>query len=149
MGGSVIDHPPEKIGVAMQSCDHFRTGFLTDFWYQSSGLRRSPGNRPFSGHAGAAAPSHRACVEAARSRVRLSERALSLKQRASDHPARLNECASEIALDCASGRSSLRAATLNGDGYGLKQSARRADGRAEQNRATVVADPDTGEILPT
>src|SRR5271170_2137949 len=43
--------------------------------------------------------------------LRLTQRALSLKQRASDHSARLNQCASEIALDCASGRSSLRAAT--------------------------------------
>jgi len=56
----------------------------------------------------------------------------------------------ETGLYCASGRSSLRAATLDGDSYRLKQSARRrAAGRAEQNQATVVADPDTGEILPT
>jgi transposase len=35
--------------------------------------------------------------------------------------------------------------------YRLKQSAhrRRAAGRAEQNQATIIADPDTGEILPT
>jgi DNA replication protein DnaC len=39
--------------------------------------------------------------------------------------------------------------TMNGDSYRLKQSAgrRRAAGRAEQNQASVVADPDTGEIL--
>jgi DNA replication protein DnaC len=39
--------------------------------------------------------------------------------------------------------------TMNSDSYRLKQSAgrRRAAGRAEQNQASVVADPDTGEIL--
>jgi hypothetical protein len=52
MDGSVIDHTPEKIGVAMRS-----------------GLRRSPGNRPFSARisrqpaAPRRHPSHAFCVE--------------------------------------------------------------------------------------
>ena len=40
--------------------------------------------------------------------------------------------------------------TMNGDSYRLKQSAgrRRATaGRAEQNQATEIVDPDTGEII--
>lgn len=38
--------------------------------------------------------------------------------------------------------------TMNGDSYRLKQSTdRRRAGRAEQNRATEIIDPDTGEIL--
>ena len=49
----------------------------------------------------------------AQSRVRLSDRALSLKQCASDSRSNLNECASETAPDCASGRTSLRAATYS------------------------------------
>jgi len=57
------------------------------------------------------APSHVSCVGTARSRVGLNEHALSLKQRASDRPVSLNQCAPKIALDCASDRSSLRAAT--------------------------------------
>ena len=40
--------------------------------------------------------------------------------------------------------------TMNGDSYRLKQSAgRRSARRAEQNQATVSADPNTGEIPPT
>ncbi|WP_227440172.1 ATP-binding protein [Methylobacterium sp. W2] len=43
--------------------------------------------------------------------------------------------------------------SLNGDSYRLKSSRSRrsrADGRAEQNRATADPhDPETGEILPT
>ena len=39
-----------------------------------------------------------------RSRARLKQRALSLKQRASDDPFRLSECALKTALDCASDR---------------------------------------------
>lgn len=35
---------------------------------------------------------------------------------------------------------------MNGDSYRLKQSARRRSGGAEQNQATPVVDPDTGEI---
>jgi|TARA_R110000868_G_scaffold411759_1_gene709195 hypothetical protein len=36
---------------------------------------------------------------------------------------------------------------MNGDSYRLKQSAgRRSARRAEQNQATVSADPNTGEI---
>lgn len=34
---------------------------------------------------------------------------------------------------------------MNGDSYRLKQSARRRSGGAEQNQATSVVDPDTGE----
>ena len=44
-------------------------------------------------------------------RVRLTERALSLKQRASATPYSLSERASETGDECASGRASLRAAT--------------------------------------
>ena len=39
-----------------------------------------------------------------RSRARLKQRALSLKQRASDDPFRLSDCALKTALDCASDR---------------------------------------------
>ena len=41
--------------------------------------------------------------------------------------------------------------TMNGDSYRLKQSAdrRRSAARAEQNQATEIADPDTGEITTT
>ena len=41
--------------------------------------------------------------------------------------------------------------TMNGDSYRLKQSAgrRRAAVRAEQNQATEIIDPDTGEITTT
>jgi hypothetical protein len=37
---------------------------------------------------------------------------------------------------------------MNGDSYRLKQSAhrRRSAGRAEQNQAAEIIDPDTGEI---
>ena len=37
---------------------------------------------------------------------------------------------------------------MNGDSYRLKQSAgrRRSAARAEQNQATEIIDPDTGEI---
>ena len=45
------------------------------------------------------------------SRVRLSDRALSLKQCASDGRSSLNQFAPKTCLDCASGRTSLRAAT--------------------------------------
>jgi DNA replication protein DnaC len=40
--------------------------------------------------------------------------------------------------------------TMNGDSYRLKESAgrRRAAARAEQNQATEIVDPDTGEITP-
>lgn len=40
--------------------------------------------------------------------------------------------------------------TMNGDSYRLKQSTgrRRAAGRAEQNQASAISDPDTGEIPP-
>jgi hypothetical protein len=44
-------------------------------------------------------------------RVRLTERALSLKQRASATPYNLSHRASETGDECASGRASLRAAT--------------------------------------
>lgn len=39
--------------------------------------------------------------------------------------------------------------TMNGDSYRLKQSTsrRRAATRAEQNQATEIVDPDTGEII--
>jgi DNA replication protein DnaC len=38
--------------------------------------------------------------------------------------------------------------TMNGDSYRLKQSAgrRRSAARAEQNQATEIIDPETGEI---
>lgn len=38
---------------------------------------------------------------------------------------------------------------MNGDSYRLKQSARRRAAGAEQNQATPVVDPDTGEITAT
>lgn len=38
---------------------------------------------------------------------------------------------------------------MNGDSYRLKQSARRRAAGAEQNQATQVVDPDTGEITAT
>lgn len=42
--------------------------------------------------------------------------------------------------------------TMNGDSYRLKQSAnhrRTSAGRAEQNQATEIVDPDTGEVVTT
>jgi DNA replication protein DnaC len=39
--------------------------------------------------------------------------------------------------------------TMNGDSYRLKQSARRRTAVAEQNQATEIVDPDTGEITVT
>ncbi len=40
--------------------------------------------------------------------------------------------------------------TMNGDSYRLKQSTgRRRTARAEQNQATEIIDPDTGEITTT
>jgi len=38
---------------------------------------------------------------------------------------------------------------MNGDSYRLKQSAHRRAVGAEQNQATPVVDPDTGEITGT
>ncbi|BBC98919.1 hypothetical protein YGS_C1P0175 [Sphingobium sp. YG1] len=38
---------------------------------------------------------------------------------------------------------------MNGDSYRLKQSARRRAAGTEQNQATPVVDPDTGEITAT
>jgi hypothetical protein len=56
--------------------------------------------------------SQRACAGTGRLRVRLTERALNLKQRASAAPSSLSERASETGDECASGRSSLRVATV-------------------------------------
>ena len=59
-------------------------------------------------------PSQRSCVGTGRLRVRLTERALGLEQRASATSSSHSDRALETALDCASDRASLRAATRSG-----------------------------------
>jgi hypothetical protein len=90
-----------------------------ELWAFSADLGRPPGNCPLSARIvqeprWPAAPSVSHILRRnALSRVRLNDRAISLKQPASGTPSSLSSCASETALDCASSRSSLRAVTAS------------------------------------
>ena len=81
---------PEKMKLSLQSCDQFRNGFSGGSWRVDRPARRSrqetarfPRARPATAPTPAPSVSH-ILRRNARSRVRLTERALSLKQRASD-----------------------------------------------------------------